>query len=217
MGFLQNAWKFMDSGGTFMWVIACVAIVGIIIAAERFMALVFKYNLEANAFMDQIRKLILANHIDRAIKLCAQARDASLARVVKAGLQKANKGGEEIQSAVDEAILEVVPEITKRTDYLFLVAQIATYLGLLGTIFGMIDAFDAVANAPPEEKATALAAAISVAMNTTALGLVVAVPASVVVGLLKGLTNKILAELDLHSAKLTNLLGQRAKGQLSAE
>jgi len=210
---LARVTKFMVEGGSFMWIIAFVAVVGLAISIERFIALFFKYSIDANQFMDQVRKLILADQIDRAIKLCAQAQDAALARIVKAGLQKANKSGDEVATAVEEAMLEILPKVTERTDYLFQVAQVATYFGLLGTIFGMIDAFEAVAHAAPENKATALASAISVAMNTTALGLVVAVPASVVVTALKGTTNKIISDVDLHSKRLVTMLAARAKGQ----
>lgn len=214
---LASVAKFMIEGGAYMWIIAFTAVVGIAIAIERFVFLYFRFNLDAGAFMEQIRKLVMANHIDRAIKLCAQAKDAALARVVKAGLQRANKSEDEIANSVEEAILEVLPDLTKRTDNLPIIAQVATYLGLLGTIFGMIDAFAAVANAPPEEKATALAAAISVAMNTTALGLLVAIPTTVVYTWLKNLTNKIITEIDQHSVKLENLLVARIKGQATGE
>lgn len=215
MVWIGGVYKFMVDGGIYMWIIAFVAVVGLAIAIDRFVALWFRYSIDADDFVEQVKRHIAANHLDRAIKLCSQLRDTALARVFRAGLQNANKDDERIHAALHEASLEVVPEVTNRTDYLFLVAQVATYLGLLGTIFGMIDAFDAVANAPPEEKATALASAISVAMNTTALGLAVAVPASIAVGALKGKTNQIIHEIDLHGKSLRNLLAERLRGQSS--
>lgn len=213
MAWLGSTYKFMVDGGLYMWIIAFVAVVGVAITIDRAIALWFKYAVDADEFMNQIKRHVASNHLDRAIKLCAQVRDGALSRVIRAGLQNANKDSERIHAAMHEAALEVTPGIVTRTDYLFLVAQVATYLGLLGTIFGMIDAFDAVANAPPEEKATALASAISIAMNTTALGLAVAVPASMAVGALKGKTNQILTEIDLHAKTMLIVLSERLKNQ----
>ena len=133
--------KAMSEGGIWMYIILSASILGIGIMIERFVMLFFKYNINANAFMAQIQKLVMANSIDKAIKLCNAAPSAALARVIKAGLTRANKGGDEIQNAVEEATLEVIPFIQKRTNALATVANIATLLGLLGTIIGMIGAF----------------------------------------------------------------------------
>ncbi|RJO63146.1 MAG: MotA/TolQ/ExbB proton channel family protein [Myxococcales bacterium] len=204
--------KFMEEGGPFMYIIDAVAVIALAIAIERFVFLFFRFNINANAFMAQIQKLVMANNIDRAIKLCNAAGNAALPRVIKAGLTRANKGEVEIANAIEESSLEVLPQIQKRTNSLVTLAQIATYLGLLGTIQGMIQAFDAVATAAPEQKATALASAISIAMNTTMLGLIVAVPTMALHLILTNITQKIIQEIDQHSVKLQNLLVSRGKG-----
>lgn len=189
--------KFMTEGGSFMWWITLVAVVGLAIAIERTVFLFFRFNVDGNAFMDQIRKLVMANNIDRAIKLCAQAKQAALPRVVKAGLQKANKGETEIANAVEEAILEVLPEITKRTDNLTTIAQVATYLGLLGTIFGMIQAFAEVSRSGEAlGKTELLAAGIYQAMVTTAAGLIVAIPALIFYHFLVSKVERLVMEID---------------------
>lgn len=201
--------KAMSEGGIWMYIILSASILGIGIMIERFVMLFFKYNINANAFMAQIQKLVMANSIDKAIKLCNAAPSAALARVIKAGLTRANKGGDEIQNAVEEATLEVIPFIQKRTNALATVANIATLLGLLGTIIGMIGAFSDLATVAPDKRQEALGRNISLAMNTTAFGLIVAIPCMAAHAMLTGMTKKIIDEIDLYSVKLENLLISR--------
>jgi len=203
---------FYTDGGAFMHPIAFVSVFGIAIMVERFIFLFFRYNINANQFMAQIQKLVMANNIDRAIKLCNAAPSAALPKVIKAGLTRANKGEAEIGNAIEEATLEVVPNITKRTPTLQSVANIATLLGLLGTIMGLIAAFEAVANAPPDQKTQMLTQAIAIAMNTTAFGLMVAIPTLAAYIFLNNVTKKIMDEVDQYSVKLQNLLVSRGKG-----
>jgi biopolymer transport protein ExbB/TolQ len=162
--------------------------------------------------MAQIQKLVMANNIDRAIKLCNAAPSAALPKVIKAGLTRANKGEVEIQNALEEATLEVVPQVIKRTSALQQLANIATLLGLLGTIIGLIEAFAALKSATPDSRQELLSAGIALAMNTTAFGLIVAIPCLVAYMLLSGMTKKIIDEIDQHSVKLENLLVSRGKG-----
>jgi len=212
---LSTMAKFYTDGGAFMHPIAVVCALAVAIAVERFIFLFFKYNINANQFMAQIQKLVMANNIDRAIKLCNAAPEAALPKVIKAGLTRANKGEIEIANAIEEATLEVIPNITKRTPTLQQVANIATLLGLLGTIIGLIEAFDAVAKAPPDQKTAMLTASIAIAMNTTAFGLIVAIPTLGVFIFLNNTVKKIIDEIDQYSVKLQNLLVSRGKGSQS--
>jgi biopolymer transport protein ExbB len=209
--------KAFSTGGIWMYVILGASIVGLAIIVERFIFLFFKYNINATAFMAQIQKLVMANKIDHAIKLCNAAPSAALARVIKAGLTKANKGEVEIQNAVEEATLEVIPFIQKRTSTLQAVANIATMLGLLGTIIGMIGAFNALASVAADKRQEALGLNIAIAMNTTAFGLIVAIPCIAAHVFLTNVTKKIIDEIDQHSVKLENLLISRASGNTSSE
>jgi len=206
---MQAIAEAFDSGGGWMYVIAFTSVVGLGIIVERFIFLFFKYNINANAFMGQIQKLVMANNIDRAIKLCNAAPNAALPKVIKAGLTRANKGELEIANAIEEATLEVVPIVQKRTPTLGGVANVATLLGLLGTIVGLIQAFSALESAAPDQRAAALAKGISVAMNTTAFGLIVAIPCMTAQMFLQAVTTKILNEIDQYSVKLENLLVSR--------
>ncbi len=203
--------KAMSEGGIWMYVILATSIVGVGIMIERFVMLFFKYNINATAFMAQIQKLVMANSIDKAIKLCNAAPSAALARVIKAGLTRANKSSDEIQNAVEEATLEVIPFIQRRTNTLAAIANIATLMGLLGTIIGMIGAFSDLATVAPDKRQEALGRNISLAMNTTAFGLIVAIPCMLAHLILTGVTKKIIDEIDLYSVKLENLLISRHK------
>lgn len=205
---------FYVKGGTWMHPILAMSIIGLGIMIERFIFLYFKYNINASAFMAQIQKLVMANNIDRAIKLCNAAPSAALPKVIKAGLTRANKGPEEIQNAVEEATLEVVPIVTKRTTILQQIANIATLLGLLGTIIGLIAAFKSLSDPsiPPDRRQAMLADGISMAMNTTAFGLIVAIPCLSAQVFLASVTKKIIDEIDQYSVKLENLLISRLHG-----
>lgn len=209
MGAIADAFR---SGGIWMYLILVVSIVAIGIIIERFIFLFFKYNINANAFMAQIQKLVMAGNVDRAIKLCNAAPAAALPKVVKAGLTRANKGEVQIQNAIEEATLEVVPMVTRRTPALLALANIATLLGLLGTIVGLIEAFDALEDAAPEDRQRLLAGGIALAMNTTAFGLVVAIPTMLAHLFLSGISKRIVDEIDQYSVKLENLLVAHSKG-----
>ncbi len=209
MGEIAEAFR---TGGVWMYLILSVSIVAIGIAIERFIFLFFKYNINAEAFMSRVQKMVMADNIDRAIKLCNAAPSRALPKVIKAGLTRANKGEVEIQNAIEEASLEVVPQVQKRVGALNALANIATLLGLLGTIMGLIEAFRALENAEPENRQRLLAEGISLAMNTTAFGLIVAIPTLLAHLILSGMTKKILDEIDQYSVKLENLLVTRGKG-----
>jgi biopolymer transport protein ExbB/TolQ len=203
------------TGVTVMYVILAVSIIGFGVMIERFIFLIFKYNLNASAFMAQIQKLVIANNIDRAIKLCNAAPSAALAKVIKAGLTRANKSEIEIQNAIEEATLDVIPQIQKRTNSLAAIANVATLIGLLGTIFGMIGAFASLEEAAADKRQEALGKNISTAMYTTAFGLIVAVPCLSAHIFLTNVTKKIIDEIDQYSVKLENLLISRGKSGAS--
>jgi biopolymer transport protein ExbB/TolQ len=117
---------------------------------------------------------------------------------------------EDVEQAMEESLMEVMPRLEKRTHYLATFANIATLLGLLGTIVGLISAFTAVSTANPAEKADLLSASISVAMNTTAFGLVVAIPLLLVHTWLQTKTTEIVDSLEMASVKFLNAITERA-------
>lgn len=214
---MQGFAQFYREGGAFMHFIALCGLYIIGVAIYKFLFLLLKFNTNGANLMKQIQKLVMANNVDKAIKLCSAAGDAALANVLKAGLSRANRGELEIQNAIEETVLEYTPKVKKLTDTVAVFNNLSTLLGLLGTIQGLIQAFDAVAHAAPEQKSALLASGIAVAMNTTGFGLGVAIPGMAVHMILKALENKIFNDIDLYSVKLVNLLVSREKGTAPAE
>lgn len=207
---IKNAFAW-DQGGIWMYLILAVSIACLGLIIERFVFIFFKYNINASAFMEQIQRSVMSDNIERAVKLCNSQPNAALARVIKAGLTKANRSELEIQNAVEEASLEVVPLVLRRVPMLAALANIATLLGLLGTIIGLIDAFAALEKASPENRQAMLSRGIAVAMNTTAFGLIVAIPTLLFHMIISSVARKILEDLELYSTKLNNMLSSRTK------
>jgi biopolymer transport protein ExbB len=215
-GFMSQIRGFFESGGTFIYVNCVTLAWGLAIIIERMFFIFFRYNVNAEAFMAQVQKLVMANNIERAIKLCNAAPAAALPRVVKAGLTRANRGEGEIRNAVEEAMLEIVPILNRRTGNLAQLANIATLLGLLGTITGLVAAFSATGAVSPELKSQMLAQGVSEALYTTAFGLAIAVFFMLAHMFLTNMTKKIIDEIDQWSVKLENLLVSRGKGGVNA-
>ncbi len=206
---MANIASYFYKGGDFMYVIAVILIFAVAIMIERFIFIMFRYNTNGKALMDQIEKFIQQDSIDRAIKLCNADQQAALCKVIKTGLLKANKSEEEIQNAVYEKTLEVLPELQKRTPYLAMIANVAMLLGLLGTVQGLIIAFHSINLEEASSRADALAQGISINMFNTAFGLIVAIPCMLTHSILQNKTTKIIDDIDFYSVKLINLLTVR--------
>jgi len=141
--------------------------------------------------------------------------ESTIAQMLGMGLarQGAVRRREDIEIAMEESLMEIIPQLERRTPYVALLSNIATLLGLLGTIMGLIEAFTAVANANPAEKADLLSASISVAMNTTAFGLMAAIPLLLIHAKLTSTTGQIVDSLEMASVKALNSISNSAKRQ----
>jgi len=208
--------EFYNQGGPWMHPITALWALSISIMIERTYQLMFRMNTNAPQLMAQVQKLVLANNIDRAIKLCNAAPYAALPKVIKAALTRANKGEIEISNALEEASVEVLRSINKRTALLPNLANMATLSGLLGTIVGLIEAFTAVASAPPDMKSQLLTQSLAIGLNATAFGLIVAIPDLGFFMWLSSLAKKIVEDIDQYSLKIQNLLVARGKQPHSA-
>lgn len=206
----------LQHGGFATYLIAITMACSIAFILERFVKLFSKMNINGNSFMFEVQKHILANDLDGAIRVCNGTKDAALPRVIKAGLMRASRSEEQIQNALDSASLEVIPQLERNLPFLALIANIATLLGLLGTISGLIKSFAAVALADPAQRQAILSAGISEAMYATAFGLVVAIGTMVAHSVLSSKAQGIVGEIDEHSVKLLDLLSAR-KVQHSSE
>ncbi|MCT4643253.1 MAG: MotA/TolQ/ExbB proton channel family protein [Bacteriovoracaceae bacterium] len=208
MDFINQITGFIQGGGVFMYIILVVWGIGLAIALERFSKLSKTYDVDGPSFMNEIQRYVLSNDIQGAIRVCSGSV-AALAKVLKSGLKRSKQSAHQIQNALDATALEVVPKVEHRLNYLQLIANISTLLGLLGTIQGLILTFSAVADVDPAQKAELLAAGISKAMNTTALGLISAITIMVIHAFLSGKSEKIINEIDEFSVKLLDLLGTK--------
>ena len=207
---------FFSTGGIFMYPILLVFAVGTAIAVERYITLTLVTNRNQNVW-GNIQPLLAKGDFDKARALTTDD-ESTISRLLGMGLalQGAVRRREDVEIAMEEGMMEIIPQLEKRTPYVALSSNIATLLGLLGTIMGLISAFTAVANANPAEKADLLSASISVAMNTTAFGLMVAIPLMVTHALLATKTNQIVDGLEMASVKVLTAISTRARRQMAA-
>jgi biopolymer transport protein ExbB len=189
------------------------AVTVLAVVIERFIFLLSKGTINAKAFLDQLRKMVQANNIDRAIRMCAssKARNAPLLRVAKAGLVQVHRGEEAVATSVEEALVETTPEVKKRIPSLWSLANIATLVGLLGTVLGLIRSFKAVGGIDPAKSKIMLAQGISEALHHTAMGLGIAVVSIIFHLVLSGMAKRAVGELELFSMKLENFLVIQAR------
>ncbi|MEN8106526.1 MAG: MotA/TolQ/ExbB proton channel family protein [Pseudomonadota bacterium] len=198
--------SFFQSGGTFMYPIALVLAIGVAIAIERWYFL--RKSLYANQkAYSELLPMLSGRKYDTAQQYSHNSKSA-IARIVLAAVEtmQTSPRRDDIQSAMQEGILETVPRLSKRTNYLSILANIATLLGLLGTIIGLIAAFTAVAHADPADKATLLSESISVAMNTTAFGLMAAIPLLLFHSVLQNKTVEIVDSIEMAGVKFMNAI-----------
>lgn len=201
--------SFFQQGGVFMVPIVVVLAIGLAIAAERWFFL-SKTAMGNRMIWKKITPYIQAGKFNEAVNVTSKSKTA-IATILTYGLHRTKNSArrDDIEKAMEESLMEVLPRLEKRTHYLATLANIATLLGLLGTIIGLIRAFTAVSNANPADKADLLSASISVAMNTTAFGLMVAIPLLLIHALLQTKTNQIVDSLEMASVKFLNAITER--------
>ena len=208
---LQEIYHALQEGAPFSYINIVVLGFAIATIIERAIFLMSKYRIDSAEFMSQIRKLVQANNIDRAIKLC-EAAPLPLLEVVRSGLTQVNRGEEAVIAGMEECMGEVLPELEKRIGNLWSLANIATLIGLLGTVKGLIVAFKAVGSGDemgPSEKQQVLMSGIAEAMWNTAFGLGIAVFCMVFHLVLHSYAKKRRMELEQATMKLENLLTLR--------
>jgi biopolymer transport protein ExbB len=207
---MQVIAEFIQKGGPFMYVNLCSAAIALGLIVERAVYYFRANRVNAKALLEQIQKLVGANNITRAVKLCS-ASSAPVARVGKAGLTRFHKGEVAISTAVEESMVDIIPELKKRVSALWSVANIATLFGLIGTIFGLIKTFASLGTASPADRARLLSDGIAEAMNNTALGLSIAVTCMVGHLFLSAIAKTQQGELDAFGLKLENCLIEESR------
>jgi biopolymer transport protein ExbB len=203
--------KFFVTGGPFMYPILIVMAVGVAIAIERYMTLTLVRR-RNEAMWNKIQPVLAKGDFERAREMTSKD-DSTVSRLLGMGLarQGAVRRREDIEIAMEEVMMEIIPQLEKRTGYIALGANVATLLGLLGTIVGLIEGFQAVSSANPAEKADLLSASISVAMNTTAFGLIVGIPLLITHSVVVAKTSEIVDSLEMASVKALNVITAAAK------
>lgn len=198
--------SFFQTGGAFMYPIMLVFAVGVAISVERWIQLYRIGNQNRQAW-EQLHPVLAEGEFDQARDM-VNNDNSTISQMLSMGLarQGAVRRRDDIEIAMEEGLMEIIPELEKRTPYVALLANIATLLGLLGTIMGLIEAFTAVASAAPAERADLLSASISVAMNTTAFGLMSAIPLLILHAKLTSTTGKIVDSLEMASVKSLNII-----------
>jgi len=197
---------FFQKGGLFMYPILLVFVTGMAITAERWYQLNRTRNINRNMW-NILYPVLAKGEFDKARTIIAKDKSA-ISQMLGTGLARlgAVRRREDLEIAMEESMMEIIPQLEKRTPYVALLSNIATLLGLLGTIMGLIEAFTAVANANPAEKADLLSASISVAMNTTAFGLMSAIPLLLLHSKLTSTTGQIVDSLEMASVKVLNTI-----------
>lgn len=209
MNFMSSAVQFFKDGGFFLYPLLLIFVVGVTIAIERWIYLT-KETIKNRNLWDDVAPHLGAGNFKQAVSL-ANNSSAQIGTVLKYGLARLStaRRRDDIQQAMEESLLEIVPRLEKRTHYLSSLANIGMLVGLLGTIIGLIHAFGAVAQANPAEKAALLAAAISVAMNNTASGLFVAITLLLAHMFLESKTTALIDSLEIAVVKFLNSITER--------
>lgn len=212
MNFLNMIIRFFQGGGTMMYPIAVVLVIGAAIAIERYLVLTHTA-LRNRALWNEIAPLLAQGNFKGAIQVTGKS-DAVIGQILSYGLARiaSARDRDDIEKAMEESLMDVVPRLEKRTHYLATFANLATLLGLLGTVVGLINAFAAVATVNPADKANLLSASISVAMNCTAFGLMTAVPLLVIHAVLQTKTTELVDSLEMASVKFLNSVTERTAG-----
>lgn len=217
MGAYSTIVGFFQEGGLFMYPIVLVLALGLAIATERWFFLTAT-TARNKSLWKKVTPYLKSGNFNGAMQHTNKSK-ALIAQIMTYGLNRVRSARrrEDVEAAMEESLMEVMPRLEKRTHYLATFANMATLLGLLGTIIGLINAFTAVSNANPAEKADLLSASISVAMNTTAFGLMVAIPLLLVHTLLQTKTTEIVDSLEMASVKFLNSITEQPPAKQAAK
>ena len=202
---------FFQTGGAFMWPILLVLAIGMAIGLERYIV-ISKSQISMRRTWGRLLPLLESHDYNGAVAMMGRSK-SQLSTVLTYGFNRLSTAQrrDDVEAAMEEGMMEVMPSLEARTHYLATYANIATLLGLLGTIIGLIQAFTAVANADPAEKADLLSASISIAMNTTAFGLIAAIPLLLLHTVIQTKTSKLIDNLEMAAVKCLNMITTKKK------
>ena len=215
MTLIDSAVKFFQDSGLAIYPSILIMAIGLSIAVERFIFL-RRAGSENRQLWSKLLPLLQSGRL-KDVQQAASSSDAAVGKIVTNGLQRMQSPGrrEDIDAAMEEGMMEVVPRLEKRTHYIATFANVITLVGLLGTIIGLIKGFTAVSSVNPAEKAELLSASISIAMNNTAFALSVAIPFLLIHSFLQARTSEIVDGLEAAKISFLNVT-QRLKAEAGA-
>ena len=204
MTIFDSVIHFFKAGGVFMYPIATILILGLAIAIERWVFLNRSYR-ENREFWKQVTPLIEQGHYESAEQM-AQSSSSAIGKVISYGFAHSRKSrrGADLEMGIEESLMEVTALLEKRTHFLATFANVATLLGLLGTISGLINAFAAIASLNLAQKTDVLSASIAEALNCTEFGLMTAVPLLLIHSWLSSRTGELVDSLEMAGVKFLN-------------
>ncbi len=206
---------FFKEGGIFMYFMLATAVVVIAIVAERFIVIRRASGLDSDKLVTDLARCLEADDLAGA-RECARTSQSPAARVAEAILRVRHPDVPRMQAAADDAATLALPPLSRRLPHLNVLANVATLLGLLGTISGLITAFSAVGAADPAQRSAFMARGISTALNATAFGLIIAIPTLILQGMLAGMVERVAEQVDEISIRLTNLVSERQSERTGA-
>ena len=206
---MQTIREWYAVGGAIVITLLVIGAAGLAIAAERLYVIVIRSRSNGRSFIEKVISLVRSGRVDDAIKLCAQSKTA-LSDIGLLILRSRSRDEDDLHNVADAAALSVMPGLTKRLQYLPMLANVALLVGLLGTILGLSAAFGALGNpAASSDPARVLAGGISASLGATGVGLLVAIPLAVLHAYLASQAESIVAEIDEFSVRLINALIDR--------
>jgi len=205
---MSSLLEWFRNGGPIMWPILLVALTGLAVFFERFYVIIVRARINGPAFIERVMQLVRAQKPDDAMRLCAQSH-APLPDIGLLILRSKSREEIDLQNVADAASLSVIPRLTRRLQYLPVLANVATLIGLFGTIFGLRAAFASVAAASAAQRADKLAAGIAVALNATGFGLATAIPLTLAHSYLASQAEEMIEQVDEFSVRLINALVER--------
>jgi biopolymer transport protein ExbB/TolQ len=207
---------FFKEGGIFMYFMLATAVVVIAIVVERFIVISRAAGLNSGKLVEDLVRCVSQGDLAGARNL-ARLSNAPAAQVAAAILRVNDPDVPRMQSAGDDAATLALPPLSRRLPHLNVLANVATLLGLLGTISGLIVAFSAVGAADPAQRSAFMAKGISTALNATAFGHVIAIPTLILQGMLVGMVERVAEQVDEMSIRLTNAISERASVHAPAQ
>lgn len=207
---MGNFFKFINDGGIVAWMIFGIGIFAATLIVDRVKVLYFDFALNTREFTEKIKSYIMADKIEEALAFCGRHKKAPVAYVIAGVLERADRDDQAINQALDIRYAEVLPRLSRRFGYLMMISNVATLMGLLGTIHGLIISFEAVSFADPAQKQTILTQGIAMYMAATATGLGVAIPVMFFYAFLHARQNALMNDIVECSSKVVDVLSSRS-------